>query len=1313
MLARRSAMVRRKDGQGKVRISRAHFPGMLLGAMFFLLAPMRGFATVSVTISPSSVNLTPSETQQFAATVTGASDTSVVWTIQEGAPGGTITGAGLYSAPGVVGVYHVIATSNADPTQSATATVGVPGFVQTGLLYTGPCTSTLLANGTILFTGGSSGGGGESANAEIYDPVASKSTPTGKMTMARCGETATLLPNGQVLFAGGQISGETNIAEIYDPVAGTFHATGSMSLARINHTATLLPNGTVLIAGGSSCTVPCATPGFSNTAEVYDPSSGMFIPTPGTMVVAASSSKSILLNNGKVLIAGGFISGGAGTTVAELYDPSTGMFTQTGPMGNPRSQFFTATLLQNGTVLFAGGGNATVTATAEVYDPTSQQFSPTGSLSLPLEGHSATLLGNGQVLIAGGGSTNSYPTAAQLYDPVAGAFKPTGGMQERRFNPFATLLANGTVAVAGGSFTEPLSSIEIYDPAAGTFSSKSTYMNAGRTGNTLTKLADGRFLFVGGLDDNNNPILNAEIFDPATNKFTLTGALAAGRYWHTATLLGDGTVLVVGGLSDYQRTTIVSTAEIYNPVSGAFGLAPSNPIIARVNQTATMLPNGKVFIAGGTVAGGNYNPPEMATASVEIFDPSAGTFTLAGNMTVPREGHTATLLSDGRVFLAEGVFDTTAFSTGAMHAPDELYDPVSGSFTPVGAPEFFAVGPNPQPLPPFDSLQWPNGEVLVDTLTLFNPTSLSLSTFFGPAAGVAFKFVLLPSNQVFVVGGGTNSGGPLYTTFLINPNPSLLPQSQGSTFSTAGNLNYSRLSPSAALLPDGEVLIASGTTVNQAEFYVPPVPASAPVISSVSPNPISGFTAVPITVQGANFTSGSVITLDFAPLVTTILSTTQLTAVIPATTLTAPGPHTIWVLTGSSLSSGPFTLTVNNPQLGVSQPNGSGITYVNIPVGTSSSQSVNFQNSGNAPLTVDSLTITGANSADFQFDMANTSCPLQGGTLAPLQVCTATVLFVPASDAQFTAALNFAYETLPGSPFVVPLSGTGAGQVSSTVTPSSLTFASQGVATGSSPQSVTIVSTGNPNLQFTSVVLTDTTDFSMVNQCQGQLGPNASCSIAITFMPSKAGNITGSIVITTNEIAAQTVPLSGIGETFSIAPASGSTTSSTVTAGHTANYQLSISSHVFSGSVTLICAPVTAIPNATCSVAPNPVTLVGINQTAVTVSVTTAASSGMAVPSLQRRHSGPGAYPMRASNLLYYLLLSLALIAASMKFRHRIPLALSATLLLIVLAAACGNSGGSSGGGGSTGTPAGNYQFVVTASASGMSSSTTLTLTVQ
>jgi hypothetical protein len=224
-------------------------------AIFFLLPPSVS-AAVSIAVGPSAVNLPAAGTQQFTAIVTGASDTSVSWKVQEGASGGSITNAGLYSAPGVAGTYHIVATTKADNTQSATAIVIVPGFLRSGLLYIGPCMASLLPNGTVLYTGGMQPGGNPppTNNAEIYDPAASASTATGNLTIARCSGTATLLPNGKVLFAGGQLrAGQTATAELYDPLSGTFAATGSMSVARIGHTATLLPNGKVLITGGGNC----------------------------------------------------------------------------------------------------------------------------------------------------------------------------------------------------------------------------------------------------------------------------------------------------------------------------------------------------------------------------------------------------------------------------------------------------------------------------------------------------------------------------------------------------------------------------------------------------------------------------------------------------------------------------------------------------------------------------------------------------------------------------------------------------------------------------------------------------------------------------------------------------------------------------------------------------------------------------------------------------------------------------------------------------------------------------------------------------
>ncbi len=81
--------------------------------------------TVTVSLSPSSPSVTAGATNQFTATVTGSSNLAVAWTVQEGSAGGTVSPSGLYTAPGTAGTYHVVATSNADNTKSATATVTV------------------------------------------------------------------------------------------------------------------------------------------------------------------------------------------------------------------------------------------------------------------------------------------------------------------------------------------------------------------------------------------------------------------------------------------------------------------------------------------------------------------------------------------------------------------------------------------------------------------------------------------------------------------------------------------------------------------------------------------------------------------------------------------------------------------------------------------------------------------------------------------------------------------------------------------------------------------------------------------------------------------------------------------------------------------------------------------------------------------------------------------------------------------------------------------------------------------------------------
>ena len=887
MRATQTTVTFRSTGSPKRRRSCAQAGWLLLTAIYFFL-PARALAAVTVTISPAAVNLPPNGSQQFTATVTGATDTSVTWSVQEGASGGTISSSGLYSAPAVLGTYHVVATSSADSTQSATAAVTMSGFVHSGLFYAGSCTATLLPSGTILYTGGQPAGSATStesgsSNAEVYDPVALKSTPTGNMTIPRCGETATLLPNGKVLFSGGLTAGGTTAtAELYDPIAGTFASTGSMSVARNGHTATLLSNGLVLIAGGETCNSGCV---YYNSAELYNPSSGTFSLTAGNMTTPYTGAAAVLLTSGEVLIAGGASSGAILNTTAELYDPSTSLFTLTGTMVNPR-QAFTATLLQNGNVLLAGGqlASGAITSAAEIYNPTTGLFAATGSMNSPRDFHSASLLLNGQVLIAGGRAGAILPASAELYDPGSGTFLLTGSLQEARLNHTATALSNGTVVIASGYSGPLLSSIETYDPTAGTFNSQSVFMKVTRTGQGTTQLADGRVLLTGGMDAYSNVNSSAEIYDPATGIFSFTGSLIQGRYGHTATLLGNGNVLVVGGYSDPGGSTLVTTAELYNPVSGTFSPA-SSPNVPRAYHTATLLQSGLVLIAGGEIAG------SQTTASIELYDPNSGSFTLAGNMSAPRYNHTATLLNDGRVLIAEGVSGSGG-GVGNQVGPDDLYDPTSGLFAQVGMPVEFSRSI----IIPFDSVLLASGQVLVDEETIFDPTSNALSTFnalstLDPALQ-DYKFSLLPNGQVFVAGGGS-------AAYLFDPS--------SEAYSSVGAMEYSRSSPTVKLLSNGEVLIAGGTSVAQAEFYVPPAPASnaSPILSSLTPSSVvAGGPGFTLSLSGFNFVNNSVVNFNGLAQPTTFLSTTQLSFAVSSSAIASAGTATLTVTNPLSSSGG-------------------------------------------------------------------------------------------------------------------------------------------------------------------------------------------------------------------------------------------------------------------------------------------------------------------------------------------------------------------------------------------------------------------------
>jgi len=349
-----------------------------------------------------------------------------------------------------------------------------------------------------------------------------------------------------------------------------------------------------------------------------------------------------------------------------------------------------ATILNNGQILVAGGvncptsGSCTYLSSAELYNPATSAFTYTGGPMATARSAPAVQLNSGKVLTAGGYTCDSSGNcssliSAETYDPVAGTFSTAGTMIVPRSGHTMTVLSDGTVLIAGGenctssTSCSALSSAEIYDPNAGTFTATDNFMSAARFGATAVLLNSGSVLIVGGFDGTNLPAA-AEIYNPASSHFTWTGpSLSVPRFDASATLLNNGRVLVAGGSTCNLPGCPTNAAEIYDPVANTFALVSGGMNVPRFNHSATLTTNGQVVIAGGFSSCGSSCTSE---ASTEFFDPVAGTFTSGQSVATALAGHTGTLLANGNVFLIGGI------NAGVTLATDQWYQPTS--LTPTG-----------------------------------------------------------------------------------------------------------------------------------------------------------------------------------------------------------------------------------------------------------------------------------------------------------------------------------------------------------------------------------------------------------------------------------------------------------------------------------------------------------------------------------------------------------------------------------------------------------------------------------------------------
>ena len=421
-----------------------------------------------------------------------------------------------------------------------------------------------------------------------------------------------------------------------------------------------------------------------------------------------------------------------------------------------------------------------------------------------------------------------------------------------------------------------------------------------------------------------------------------------------------------------------------------------------------------------------------------------------------------------------------------------------------------------------------------------------------------------------------------------------------------------------------------------------------------------------------------------------------------------------------------------SPDIAVAGPNGVSVLYngASGPAATASPSSVGFgneglgytspvqtvtlSNSGSAALSISGITITGAQSSDYS--QTNTC----GSSLAAAATCTISVSFAPQANGLRTAAIQIADNAF-NTPQILTLTGTGAtAAVGASVSPGTLTFASQYLGSTGASQAVTLTNTGNIPLTVTSISISGAQagDFSQTNNCGTSLNNGASCTVTVSYAPVAAGSSAATLSVADGASnSPQTVALSGTATTPGIGLSAGSnSTTATVPAGQTASYTLTIGGAGVSGTASLTCTG--APEGATCTV-PSSVTVSGTTASSVSISVTTTSRTSTSSVASAKSSSNSGGM-IGFGGMFAALLLGMVFVPGGWKKRS-VRLAASGVYLgvmvaALILFASCGASSSGSGSGSGTnpnGTPAGSYNLTVTATLNSTTQTVPLTLVVQ
>ena len=292
--------------------------------------------------------------------------------------------------------------------------------------------------------------------------------------------------------------------------------------------------------------------------------------------------------------------------------------------------------------------------------------------------------------------------------------------------------------------------------------------------------------------------------------------LATGREEHTATLLPNGKILVAGGTDG--RGKVLASAELYDPGRNRWTSAGSMAA-TRIDHTATLLPSGKVLVAGGLVM--PYPAPSLASA--ELYDPSTNAWSMAAPMIESRTRHTATLLPDGRVLVVGGQrfdFHDGGLFPGRPRAA-EIYDPKANRWS--------ATSPMGESRLGQTATMLPDGRVLVvggqdEGIGIFNSTEIYdaandrwISAAPMAVARTGHLATRMANGDVFVAGGLGEE--PSHLTISLTSAELYDPRTN--VWVTAASMAEFRVAVTATLLRNGMVLVVGASGQSRAELYDP------------------------------------------------------------------------------------------------------------------------------------------------------------------------------------------------------------------------------------------------------------------------------------------------------------------------------------------------------------------------------------------------------------------------------------------------------------------------------------------------------------